>query len=1040
VRFALLGPLRFGEDGEGADELREIVGAMPRTLLAMLLLNANTVVSVDRLIDALWQGSPPASAQGSLHNHVMRLRRMLGPDGAARLRAVAPGYLIRVEPGELDADAFAERYAAGAALVRAGQWTEAARQLGLALALWRGEPGSDVPGLDAQDARIQQLLEWRMQAVEGRIDAELELGRHAELVGELRTLVANHPLREAFHRQLMLALFRADRQAEALDVYRDLRRTLVSELGVEPSPSVRSLHQRILCREPSLAAPVGEPPPVPDDVRRARGPAQLPQDIADFTGRDDEVAGLAGAVDSHAADVPWVTVIDGMAGVGKTAFATHLAHRLAGSYPDGQLYVNLHGHTPGLAPAEPADVLRTLLASLGVPEKRIPDGVDARAALWRSELSDRRTIILLDDAAGIDQVRPLLPGTSGNLVFVTSRTRLQLDSAHTITLGVLSEADAAGLFQRIVGTRSQAEPAEVADVVRLCGLLPLAIRIAGARLCSRPAWTVAHLVARLADQDDRLAELAVADRSVAASFTLSYQQLTADQQRLFRLLGLHPGADFDAHAAAALDGVAPRAAERVLERLLDAHLLEQHIAGRYTFHDLLRQHARHRALEEDDDTGRAEAMTRLFDFYRSVAAEAVDLVMPLPPQRRPKIEPPSIVPAPFTRPHEADAWLEAERANLLAVAALTASGDWSAYACDLSDLLGPYLNSHGRLEDAAFLHTHAVQTARRHGDPVREGSALRGLGNAYQMLSRYADARATYLESLAVCRSIGDEVGEARSLNNLGCVAWRVGELTQAVEHLQQALVAYRAAGDYGETVALNNLGGTCLRLGRYQESADYFGQALANHTAAGRPAGRCDALIGLGTIFGRTGRIDDALAHLEDALATAREHGLVIAESGVLESLAVIYSKQGRYDEAVDHFQRCLSVCRDVGNESGAALAITGLGVAHARMGESGQALVHFEQALTLCRNIGDRLAHASVLNGIAGTLLSIGEPEQAVDHYASALDLARATGDRHEQARALYGLSRAYHDLGKQDSAGEYGGQAAELFDELGEAAFFL
>jgi len=1055
MEFAVLGPLEVRDDG-GRVEIR---GVLRRTLLAALLVRAGTVVSTDRLVDLLWGPSPPDSTAASLRNQVMRLRRALRDQGE-RIRVVPPGYLIQVGPGELDADVFAEHCAAARRAALEADWALASTYYASALALWRGQPFVDVPGLDGH-ARVRELEEMRLQARHARIEAQMNLGGHLDVIGDLHALVAEDPLRETSHSLLMLALYRCGRQAESLEVYRTLRRTTIDALAAEPSSAVQELHVRILRADPALVLPesvtVGAAAVGEDGSASARGgdqappsgppvsppaPAQLPADVADFTGRDQEIAQLvATLIDGGTGPGrPPVAVISGGGGVGKTVFATHLAHRFAAAYPDGQLYVNLHGHTPGLAPAEPVEVLHTLLVSLGVPERRIPDGVEARAALWRSELSDRRTVILLDDAARTDQVRPLLPGASGSLVLVTGRARLPLDGAHAITLGVLPEADAVSLFQRIVGERSRAETAEAAEVVRLCGLLPLAIRIAAARLSSRPAWTAGHLVARLADQDDRLAELAVADRSVAASFALSYQQLTSQQQRLFRLLGLHPGVDFDAHAAAALGALAPRAAESALESLLDAHMLQQRVVGRYTFHDLLRQHARQLALEEDDDAGREAAMTRLFDYYRSVAAEAVDLVMPLPPQRRPKIEPTSTVPAPFTRPQEAGAWLEAERANLLAVAAHTASGDWPAYACDLSELVGIYLNAHGRLEDAAILHTHAIQTARRCGDPVREGNALRGLGNAYQMLSRYAKAGAAYREALAVCRSIGDELGEARSLNNLGCVHWRVGELAQAVEHLQQALAVYRAAGDFGETMALNNLGGTCMRLGRYQESVEYFGQALANHTAAGRPSGRCDALVGLGNVLGRTGRVEEALAGLADSLATAREHGLVIAEIGTLETLGVIYSKQGRYDEALDHFQRCLRLCREIGQESGVALALTGLGVTHARTGKPRQALEHFREALNVCREIGDRLVHASVLNGIAGTLLSTGELEQAIEHYVSALDLSRATGDRHEQARALYGLSRVHRDLGEQDAARECGDQAAELFDDLGETAFFL
>lgn len=1028
--FGLLGPLQVLDEGVEVD----IAGEKRRTLLATLLLDAGQPVSTDRLVAACWGEEAPPAATSALHNHIMSVRRALRDADGSRLRRSGTGYVIRTEPGRFDVNSFTRHLHLGREAYQCSAWNVASQEFVAGLDLWRGEALDGLPARPHFGQAAAELSEQRWQAWHGRIESDLHLGRHLEVVGELIRLTSRHPLREEFHSQLMLAHYRAGRQSEALQVFQRLRRTLVDELGVEPASDIQALHRRILAQAPDLAAPRPQIGLATGGVAHHAGtPAQLPRDMLDFTGRDGEAAALVDAVKAGSADVAQVALIDGMAGIGKTAFATHLAHRLAEDYRDGQFYVNLHGHTPGLAPAEPAEVLRTLLSSIGVPGRHLPDDPDARAALWRSELSSRRTIIVLDNAAGADQVRPLIPGGAGSLALVTSRSRLWLDGAHILTLDLLPEAEALELFRRIVGGRSFAEPTQTAEIIRMCGGLPLAIRLAAARLQARPAWTVAHLAARLADHEHPLTELTSPDRGIAATFSVSYRQLTVGQRTLFRLLGLHPGAEFDTDAVAALARIGAREAEQLLEQLLDAHLVQQYTAGRYTLHDLLRQYARLTALENDDEGVRRAAVTRLFDHYRYAANEAVDQVIPHPPQRRPRIDAPES-PKTFAGPEQARAWLEAELPNLLAIGAHCAMDDWPPYTCDLSDILWRYLTTHGRLQDAVTLHSHAVQAARRLGDIPRQAQALRGLGNAYHMLSRYDDARHAYLDALKLCGTVGDEIGEARIWNNLGSLAWRVGDLEQALEHLRRALARYRSIGDAGEANAVNNLGGVSFRLGRYRDAVEYFGQAFALYSAAGNRSGQCDALIGLAAAYGRTGHDEQALEYLQQGLILAGRHDLVISEAGLHETLGALYARTGRHDDATRHLHQSLELSRKVGNKTGQAWAMTELGIAHQRQGNTDQAFEWLHQGLSLSRDLGDRGIEVEALLGLGAALRTTGRPDQALDQYTAALDLARAAGYRYEQARAHRGLSLANEDLGRPESAHQHGAKADALFAELG------
>jgi DNA-binding SARP family transcriptional activator len=575
VEFGVLGPLQV--DGGNAP-----LAGKQRVVLATLLLRANRVVPVDALIDAVWDDAPPASARTTLQGHVKRLRQDADVQVAGRVVTRPPGYLITVADGELDLDRFTGLCDRARPLADQGDWRGASGLFGEALALWRGEPLADVPSAVLERSEAPRLAELRMRAVESRVEMDLRLGRHAGLVAELRRLVSAEPLREGLHGQLMLALYRCGRQAEALQVFRAIDRRLRGELGIAPGPELSRLHQRILTADPSLAE--GVTPVVgqvaadavtltadPAAVAPPVVPAQLPADTVDFTGRDEQVAMLCGLLatppDRARPGAVVISAVAGMGGIGKTALAVHAAHRLRYRFPDGQLYVSLRGAT---SPLPPSEVVARFLRDLGDRDAAIPAGEEERAARYRSVLAGRKVLVVLDDARDAAQVRPLLPGSAGCAVIVTSRNMLpDLPGAAPLGLGVLGPDEALALFSAIIGAaRAAAEPDATARVLACCAGLPLAIRVAGGRLASRPAWTVAQLAARLADKRDRLAELAVGDLAVRASFAVSYAALTsggapdavragppgADPARLFRLLGLPDMAELPLPAIAALAG------------------------------------------------------------------------------------------------------------------------------------------------------------------------------------------------------------------------------------------------------------------------------------------------------------------------------------------------------------------------------------------------------------------------------------------------------------------------------------------------------
>ncbi|MCG5217809.1 BTAD domain-containing putative transcriptional regulator [Streptosporangium soli] len=813
MEFRILGPLEAVVDGRPVG----LGGVRPRLLLATLLLSPGRRVPLDGLIESVWGAEPPGSARTQLSIHVSALRRALG--NADVIETVDSGYRIRAENARIDVLTAERRLARAEEEVAAGRTEEAVAVLEEALALWRGPV---LAGLDsaviADGAR--RLEELRLAAAEEWAELKLALGQHRELVGDLTSLLAEQPFRERLRAALMLALSRSGRQADALEVYREGRVLLVDELGQEPGPELRELEQAILREDPSLGLP--SPEPRHGDMA-AMVPAELPGDVGTFTGRDEEIERLCELLagkGSHGGRV----AIAGPGGIGKSALAIHVAHRMAADFPDGQLYVNLAGATPDATPAKPGDVLARFLRSLGL-SAAVPADDDEAAARFRSLTNGKRLLVVLDDAVDAAQVRPLLPGSATCAVLITSRPVLgHLDGIIHQRLDVLPEDDAIELLSRIAGGRREG----VAEVAALCGGLPLALGIAGARLNARPDWTMRTMADRLAVQQRRLAELEVDDQAVRATFMVSYQSLDSPEvARMFRLLGLLNGPDTGLFAAAALAGLPEGTAAGLLDRLVESQLVEEHVPGRYRLHDLLCLFARERAGAEESARSRKQAVERVLWRYLHLARTAVLAATPGDWRVRLGPEVPAGAAGPVPHTGQGDTWIQTETENLIHAARQAVDSDHPGIAVGLTGALNTSLEQRARWQEQRALGELTLRAADRTGDPVHHGLGHNDIAWVYFAISRLPEALVHFDKALEMWRSAGTGAGVALALQGRGAALRALGRLEESLESLAEARAVCAAQGDRRrEAACMTSTGLTYGRLGRYAE-------AVAAHRAA---------------------------------------------------------------------------------------------------------------------------------------------------------------------------------------------------------------
>ncbi|MFB7209760.1 BTAD domain-containing putative transcriptional regulator [Streptomyces sp. NPDC056255] len=940
MRFRILGPLEVFD----GTHWRGISAAKPRTLLATLLVQCDAPVPADRLGAELWGEREPKAATNLIQQYVMRLRRELGDRQGRLLVTRPPGYqMVLADEGDVDAAVFTRLAGSGRAALAVGDAERAAGLLAQALALWRGPALADVPTGPLVEAEAARLAEQRLDVLQSRVEADLACGRHAALVPELRQSVREHPLREGLWGQLMLALYRSGRQAEALDAYREVHRLLAGELSIEPSAPLCDLQLRMLRGDPRLDLPEPEPeteteagsrpergarPRPRPDSRPPEGPAQdgqpttaprqLPAAVGGFAGRRAELRLLDGLPgDASAGPGPAVCVIAGTAGAGKTTLALHWAHRAAPHFPDGQLYVNLHGFAPATGPMPPGEAIRGFLEALSVAPERIPDALEARAALLRTETAGRRLLFVLDNAADAAQVRPLLPGSAGCAVVVTSRSQLAglavTDGAVLLSLDVLPREEALELLAARLGTdRVASEPEPVTELIDLCARLPLALAVTAARAAGRPGFPLSAVVAELRDVRGRLEALDAGEgvSSVRAVFSWSYRRLDSGTARVFRLLGLHPGREVAAPSVAALACLSVREAAAALTALARVHLITEHRPGRYSFHDLLRAYATDLTAAEDPEDGRTAALHRLLDhcLYSARAARGhlapARSEVPLPP------------PVPGSVPHDPEdyeqamAWFESEHAVLLAVADAAGPAGFDGHAWQLPLAMADFLHLSGRWHDWVTSQRTAIVAARKQGD--RAGTALCHCesGRAAIRMRRYAEADQELLRALELQRGLGDLTAQADTLRTLAWSSEQQGDYRAALHRVAQVLELQRAVGNLaGQAGALNNLGWCLTHLGDHEKALDRCREALRLH----------------------------------------RDGGTLLGAAYVWETLGFIHDAMGQYAEAVDSYRQCRDGFHRFGNRYGEADALRNLGESLHKAGNPEAAREAWRDALVI-------------------------------------------------------------------------------------------
>ncbi|WP_159001441.1 AfsR/SARP family transcriptional regulator [Streptomyces sp. SBT349] len=997
-----------------------------RCVLASMLAVAGEPISVDELKRRVWDGDPPPSATGSLQSHISRLRNRLSVVGdRVSIDFTARTYRLEVEPEAVDLLRFRRLHRQAKAVAENGDGERAAELLAEAEALWRGEPLSEFDGHWATALRVR-LGEERRRVHEARVQLELGLGRHADLLGELREMAERHPVTESAAHLLMLALYRSGRYAESLGVFHRTRRRLRDELGFSPSEALADLHQRILTRDATLLAPELDRPVTPG----SGAPDTMLRDNPDFTGREEELRVLLG--ETRGTALP-LYVVHGMPGIGKTTLAVRAAHLLRERFPDGSLYVDLRAfNRERQPPRDPSDALAALLHAIGADDK-LPATLDERSARWREALAHRRVLVVLDDARDAAQVRPLLPGMARCCVILTSRNRMaDLEGVLPVPLGVPPAAEAAALFTRIAGEARASDTTAVGEAVDRCERHPLAIQLTANRFRHREAWAVSDLVDRLALASEPLDEID-APPGIAPAFDLSYSELDAHCRWLFRCLALHPGPDLTLHAATALTGSDVAVVRRGLDELLDNNLIDEPVRDRYVAHGLVRAFAGRLGRRDDAPLVRRKAVERLLDYYLATADAADRLAHPR--RRRPSGllgRLPSGV-APPLEQDAAEAWLDAERANLLAVTRF-ATAESPHHARYFPLVLAEVFRTWGVWEAAAELLDIGVAHWRELDDPLSlarillertQNLWLRGEPDA--ALSRVAEAMELY-------QGAGDEWGQAESLAQRALIELVSGRFASAAGAFDGALTLHRRVGNArGEAESLYQQAVVFAYMGRRQESLDQSRTALELMRAIGDRRGELKALNNIGEVLSLLGHNEEARRYYEESLLLVRRIGGRQELAILSNNLGNLCRDTGDPEAALEYLRMALSNYRAIRDQRCEADSLTNIGLTFHAMGQFSEAIAHHSMAETIARRIGDLFQRQRAVAGLAAAQGASGSHRAAQAAYEDALRIAQRISAPYEEARAAEGLGLALVATGQAVDAGRYWLHALELYERL-------
>lgn len=935
LRFSVLGPVRAWQ----GDTKLNLGAPQQRAVLTMLLLAAGRQVTLDALINGLWEDDPPPTATGTVRTYVSRLRRGLEAGGGAEagpIESAGTGYIIPANYGTLDLDVF-QQMVADARTLKAGDPAErvqAAALLRDALRLAQGEPLADIPGPYASSQRVR-ITELLMGAAEERLALDIELGGHVAAAAELSTLLADHPMRERLSELLMLALYRSGRQIDALAVFEKARRMLAEGFGVDPGPALQEMQQRILRMDESLtnpphprspqsgdAAPEGSFTMVPAPAPTT--PAQLPADLPVFAGRSRELARLNELLDDNASPSAAVTIttIDGMAGMGKTALAVHWAHQVADRFPDGQLYVNLRGFDPSGSAMTAGEALRGFLEALGMAPQRIPDDLDAQASRYRSMLHGRRILVLLDNAHDAAQVRPLLPGAPGCLVIVTSRNRLfgliTTHGARSVTLKPLPMEEAQQTLAARLGTaRLAAEPHALEEILDRCAGLPLALAVVAARVTAYEDLPLCDIASELRDAATRLDALSTSDTAadVRAVLSWSYRLLSEPAQRLFRLLSVHCGPDVSRNTVASLAGLPRAEVQSLLAELTSARLLTEHRPGRLALHDLTWVYATELSGAHDSLEDRHAALGRLLDYYLHTSHAAHLLLRPNFAAPKPSVARPEVIPEQLSNYQQAMGWFDAERQVLQA----------------------------------------AVGHAAQHGFRGQAWQLALTLQRFYQRQGYWYDWAATMRSALRAALDADDLAGQAHIRRSLADACHLLGQDTEAVAELERARALSGCMSSTVEQAYLHSIFGAIFaHQGSHKEAVAHYRQAYDCYQAADHRTGQAEALKGIGGCYGQQGRYGKATSLVFDAMTIYRELGDPNGEGDCWVRLGEFHHLLGEHEQALACYGRAVVVWRGLGNRAGEALTLVSLGDSALAAQDCGQAREAWEKALTMLTELG--------------------------------------------------------------------------------------